>query len=205
MTASKKITPELFKNMFLAGLNKIEDNVQAINDLNVFPVPDGDTGTNLMLTMQSVKEEISKIKEDDISSLCEAIKQGSLMGARGNSGVILSQIFRGMCDIISRDEEIDIKTFISSLKNGREVAYKAVMKPVEGTMLTVISDIAKTAELYSSTDGDIEDLIITLIQAAKVSLDNTPSLLDVLREAGVVDAGGLGLVNLFEGFYEGIT
>ena len=205
MTDSKKITLELFKNMFLAGSNKIEDNVQAINDLNVFPVPDGDTGTNLMLTMQSVKEEISKIKEKNMSSLCEAIKQGSLMGARGNSGVILSQIFRGMCDVLSRDDEIDIKTFVSSLRVGREVAYKAVMKPVEGTMLTVISDIASTAELYSYTDGDIENLMLTLIQAAKVSLDNTPNLLDVLREAGVVDAGGLGLVNLFEGFYEGIT
>lgn len=205
MTADRKITPELFKNMFLAGSKKIEDNVQAINDLNVFPVPDGDTGTNLMLTMQSVEEEISKLKGEGISNLCEAIKQGSLMGARGNSGVILSQIFRGMCDVLSSGEKIDIKTFVSSLKSGREVAYKAVMKPVEGTMLTVISDIAKAAELYLSSNGDLETLMLTLVEAARVSLDNTPNLLDVLREAGVVDAGGLGLVNLFEGFYEVVT
>ena len=205
MMDKRKITPKLLKNMFLAGLKKIENNVQSINDLNVFPVPDGDTGTNMMLTMQNVIEEISKIKNEDVASLCEAIKQGSLMGARGNSGVILSQIFRGMCDVLSEDDEIGIRTFVISLKNGREVAYKAVMKPVEGTMLTVISDIAKTAELSLNSNGNLEDLMLNLIKAARMSLDNTPNLLDVLREAGVVDAGGLGLVNLFEGFYEGIT
>ena len=182
-----------------SGYAYLQKNEEEINELNVFPVPDGDTGTNMVLTMQSVFQELSSINELNMKKLANGIIQGSLLGARGNSGVILSQIFRGMFNHIKNKKEIDIKDFAKALEIGKKVSYKGVMKPVEGTMLTVISDISNSAKDIFKKSDTFEKFLEKIVEEAKQSVERTPLLLDVLKEADVVDAGGQGLYILFLG------
>jgi DAK2 domain fusion protein YloV len=170
----------------------LEAECDEINALNVFPVPDGDTGTNMFLTMQSVIEEMNGIRED-VKAYATAIKDGSLKGARGNSGVILSQILRGISDVIIEGEVLDAGLITRALNQGSRVAYEAVMKPVEGTMLTVIKDMAKAARKAARRSDDIVAIMQEVVKEADESVVRTPDLLDVLKEAGVVDAGGRGI------------
>jgi len=183
-------------NASLTALVKYQDE---INRLNVYPVPDGDTGTNMVLTVKSVRDEAVKAGDVSMGELARAITYGSLMGARGNSGVILSQIIRGMCEAVGDHEEITSDAIISALANGADVAYKAVKKPVEGTMLTVIKDMAEAAKLFSGKDVTIAKLLSYVIEEGKKSVERTPELLPILKESGVVDAGGYGLVIMLKG------
>ncbi len=169
---------------------------EVINRLNVYPVPDGDTGTNMLLTVESVLGELAEQRGADMASACKAISHGSLMGARGNSGVILSQILRGLCDVLREVDEVDAATYARALRTASDAAREAVMKPVEGTILTVIAEAATAAEA-SRSDGLLAAVESSRRQAG-VTLDRTPDLLPVLKEAGVVDAGGAGLVLLFD-------
>jgi DAK2 domain fusion protein YloV len=164
--------------------------------MNVFPVPDGDTGTNMSLTMQSAVKELKQIKTNRISEMTDAVSRGALRGARGNSGVILSQVLSGLCKILRDAEEIDIKTFAKGLKNATEVAYSAVSKPKEGTMLTVIRMISEQATSVKSKS--FEEFFASIITAGDKALASTPELLPVLKKAGVVDSGGLGIMTVFK-------
>lgn len=179
-------------------LKAMEEHRDEINALNVFPVPDGDTGTNMFLTLQTVVTEVQQTGDKTVSGYAKAIKDGSLKGARGNSGVILSQILRGMCDTVIVNPEIDAKVLAKALTSGSNTAYEAVMKPVEGTMLTVIKDIAHEARRVSRKNNNLVDVLEAVLKEAKESLERTPSLLPTLKEAGVVDAGGKGLVIMAE-------
>lgn len=183
-------------NESLSALKKHEDE---INKLNVFPVPDGDTGTNMVHTVQSVLSEAAKVGNSSVKDLSQAIIYGSLMGARGNSGVILSQIIKGICEEIEKYDEISPQAIARALRNGSDVAYQAVKRPTEGTMLTVINDMATAAEKLSRNGTRPLDLISYVIEEGKKSVERTPFLLPVLREAGVVDAGGYGLVVIGQG------
>lgn len=169
-----------------------------VNALNVFPVPDGDTGTNMFLTLQSVVNEVSGSEDKSVAGAAKAVKDGSLKGARGNSGVILSQILRGMSDVIVENGVINAKVIAKALTNGANVAYDAVMKPVEGTILTVIKDIARVARRQSRKSNDVDELLRVILNEGQESLARTPELLDTLKEAGVVDAGAMGLVVMVE-------
>ncbi|RJP28412.1 MAG: DAK2 domain-containing protein [Actinobacteria bacterium] len=176
-----------------------------INAMNVFPVPDGDTGTNMLLTMQAVKESILNTNNRDIVSVCQAISRGSLMGARGNSGVVLSQILKGMTEVIGENESADVDVMAKALVRGSDVAYRAVMKPVEGTILTVVREASE--EGARSKDGklSLDEWFTGVVLKARETLEHTPDLLPVLREAGVVDAGGRGLLAIFEGILAYLT
>jgi dihydroxyacetone kinase-like predicted kinase len=190
---------QTLKNMFVAGTKWLEGSVSEINAINVFPVPDGDTGTNMLLTMQSAINEIKNIDNESVSPIAEAIAHGALMGARGNSGVILSQFWRGLAQGLEGKDTFDGKDFANALLVASRVAYEGVIHPVEGTMLTVLKDAANAA--LSATD-DSTDLISVLniaVEAARDSVERTPDLLPVLREAGVVDAGGQGIYVLLDG------
>lgn len=189
----------MFKKMLLGAAINLENNKGLVDSLNIFPVPDGDTGTNMNLTVQSAVKEINSLSESTISNLAEAASKGSLMGARGNSGVILSQLFRGFSKSVDKCTRLDCERIALAFKEAAAIAYKAVMKPVEGTILTVARETAETAiEIYTEYN-DTTLFLEELIRVAKLSLDRTPDLLPVLKQAGVVDAGGKGLLCLLEG------
>jgi len=199
------LNPQILSQMFLAGAKNLESKKDHINELNVFPVPDGDTGTNMTLTVMSAAKEVNALEDPTMETFCKAVSSGSLRGARGNSGVILSQLFRGFTKVIKTYDEIDIAVISAGCDKAVESAYKAVMQPKEGTILTVAKAIAeKTNEVFERGEQDIEVLLKEVIEHAKVALDHTPELLPVLKEAGVVDSGGAGLVAVLEGFYDGL-
>ncbi len=189
-----------FAKMILAGAHHLSQNAQIVDALNVFPVPDGDTGTNMNLSMTSGAKAVEETNTDHIGKVGVALSKGLLMGARGNSGVILSQLFRGFSKQIEQKEMIDAKEFALALQAGVDTAYKAVMKPIEGTILTVAKDAAKKAVAVSATESDIDRVLELTIEEARASLDRTPDLLPVLKEVGVVDSGGKGLLCVYEGF-----
>ena len=188
--------------MFLAGAKNLESKKEWINELNVFPVPDGDTGTNMTMTIMSAAKEVSALEQVDMKTLAKAISSGSLRGARGNSGVILSQLLRGFTKAIKEVDEVDVDILCEALQRAVETAYKAVMKPKEGTILTVAKGAAdKALELVDTTD-DIVYFIDEIIKEADFVLSKTPDMLPVLKEAGVVDSGGQGLVVVMQGAYD---
>ena len=199
-----KIDGSLFKQMIINGAVNLENNADRIDQLNVFPVPDGDTGTNMKLTFNSGAKEIANLDSNSVSEIAKKLSRGLLMGARGNSGVILSQLFRGFAMGVEGYDIIDTVIFAKALKRGVETAYKAVMKPVEGTILTVSRESAEEANLIAKPELSFEELMSRLVQEAKRSLSRTPNLLPVLKEVGVVDSGGAGLVVLYEGFEKAI-
>jgi DAK2 domain fusion protein YloV len=186
--------------MILAGAQNLSQNASAVDALNVFPVPDGDTGTNMNLSMTSGAREVEQMDTDDIGKVGSALSKGLLMGARGNSGVILSQLFRGFSKNIETKKEINALEFAAALQAGVDMAYKAVMKPVEGTILTVAKDAAKKAMILAEKETDITALMTAVTEEAEASLNRTPELLPVLKEVGVVDSGGKGLLCVYEGF-----
>ena len=200
--ATKTISVDMLAKMFLAGAQNIEAKKEFINELNVFPVPDGDTGTNMSLTIMAAAKEVTALAKPDMKELAKAISSGSLRGARGNSGVILSQLLRGFTKSIREEKEIDVMALAAACQRARDTAYKAVMKPKEGTILTVASGIAeKAAEMAQETD-DLEEFIPAVIDYAEVVLSKTPDMLPVLKEAGVVDSGGQGLLEVIRGAYD---
>lgn len=199
-----KINGKLFADMIIQGAQNLSNNADLVDSLNVYPVPDGDTGTNMNLTITSGREEVETNLSQNIGELGKTFSKGLLMGARGNSGVILSQLFRGFCKNIETETEIDVQQFAESFQAGVETAYKAVMKPVEGTILTVAKDAANAAIDKASQVKDCVELMEHVIQVASDSLDNTPNLLAVLKEVGVVDSGGKGLLCVYEGFLKGL-
>ncbi len=193
------IDGDLYKKLMMASLTWLRTNQESVNALNVFPVPDGDTGTNMVLTLQAAYNEISNSSEKHVGSLAEKLAHGALMGARGNSGVILSQIWRGFSKGIGESAILDGKSLVEGLLQARDTAYKGVVRPVEGTILTVCKDMALASEEALKESEDPYFLLNKVTEAAQVSVDHTPELLDVLKEAGVVDAGGKGLLHIFEG------
>ncbi len=200
MRGTEEIDGEVFIQMFSAATNWLGKSVSDIDALNVFPVPDGDCGTNMLLTMRSCLEEAYRTANHKVSSVVQAMYQGALMGARGNSGVILSQIWRGMANSLDEKEIIDGSDLAEALRQAAEAAYNGLSNPVEGTMLTVIREVAAAAEKISpAVEGDLLPVLDAAVAAAKESVARTPELLPVLREAGVVDAGGQGLYTLLEG------
>ena len=200
--ATNIINAELLSKMFLAGAGNIEAKKEYINELNVFPVPDGDTGTNMSLTIMAAAKEVAAMENPTMAELAKAISSGSLRGARGNSGVILSQLFRGFSKVIKETEEIDVETLAKACVKAKETAYKAVMKPKEGTILTVARGIADKAEELQRRTKDLEEFIPKLIEHAEEVLAQTPEMLPVLKEAGVVDSGGQGLLEVIKGAYD---
>lgn len=200
--ATKTINVDVLAKMFLAGAQNIEAKKDYINELNVFPVPDGDTGTNMSMTIMSAAKEVTALNNPEMKDLAKAIFSGSLRGARGNSGVILSQLLRGFTKAIKEEKEIDVLALAAACQRARDTAYKAVMKPKEGTILTVASGIAtKAAEMAEETD-DLEVFIPAVIEYAEEVLNKTPEMLPVLKEAGVVDSGGQGLLEVIKGGYD---
>ncbi|MFZ0534956.1 MAG: DAK2 domain-containing protein [Anaerolineales bacterium] len=193
------IDGQVFKTLIESSLTWLKTNQQAINILNVFPVPDGDTGTNMVLTMQAACDEISNSAERNIGKLTRMVAHGALMGARGNSGVILSQLWRGFARALDNFEVLDGQLMINALHQGRNTAYKGVVRPVEGTILTVAKDITTEAENSLPDTQDPYDILERIVAAADLSVQKTPELLAVLKEAGVVDAGGKGLFIILEG------
>lgn len=193
------------KELFYAALTWLKNHQPLINSLNVFPVPDGDTGTNMFLTMQSAYNEISDSDEDNLGKVIHLIAQGALMGARGNSGVILSQLLRGFARALDEDETMDAQALVKAFAESRNTAYKGVVRPVEGTILTVAKDVAKAAEEAQSTTADLIDILSAVVQAANLSVINTPNLLPILKQAGVVDSGGKGLYIILDGMYRYAT
>lgn len=186
--------------MVLYGAHHLSQNANVVDALNVFPVPDGDTGTNMNLSMTSGAKEVEQIDTANIGKVAQSLSRGLLMGARGNSGVILSQLFRGFGKSIEQKSDINTKEFAAAFQAGVDTAYKAVMKPVEGTILTVAKDAAKKAVLTAQTETDIIKVMEAVVNEAEASLERTPELLPVLKEVGVVDSGGKGLLYVYEGF-----
>ena len=201
----EKINGQLFKNMVLNGCYLLHNQHQEIDALNVFPVPDGDTGTNMSLTFSSGAKEIENLDSDDIYQISKKLSKGLLMGARGNSGVILSQIFRGFSMYLEGKTEIDCVDMAKAFNNGAKIAYKAVMRPVEGTILTVIRESAEAAVKYAKKGKTIEDVFSYFVKQAEESLERTPELLPVLKEVGVVDSGGAGLLLVLTGFMAALS
>ena len=200
--AVKTINTELFRKMFLAGAANLEAKKEFINELNVFPVPDGDTGTNMTLTIMSAAKEVQSLENADMLTIAKAISSGSLRGARGNSGVILSQLLRGFTKEIREHKEIDAVILAKACERATATAYKAVMKPKEGTILTVAKGISRKAEELAETTEDLEVFIPEVIKYAEEVLAQTPEMLPVLKEAGVVDSGGQGLLEVIHGAYD---
>lgn len=194
-----KIDGAMLKQMLLSAAKFLEDNKETVNALNVFPVPDGDTGTNMSLTMQSAAKEILALKTDKLGEVAKALSKGSLKGARGNSGVILSQLFRGFAEFLKDYEQVDTVQFAKALMGGSDKAYKAVMKPVEGTMLTVARVTAEKSVKIANETKDFTSFFSRILDVAKETLDNTPNLLPVLKQAGVVDSGGMGVLYIMMG------
>ena len=202
--AVNELNSALIKRMFLAGVVELEANKEWINELNVFPVPDGDTGTNMTLTILSAAREVGALEENpEMKDLAKAISSGSLRGARGNSGVIMSQLFRGFTKEIRQYDTIDIPILAAALTRATETAYKAVMKPKEGTILTVARGISERGTELAEHETDLESFIRELIAEGDRQLARTPDLLPVLKEAGVVDSGGQGLMQFLKGALAG--
>ncbi len=199
------IDGQLLKRMIVEGAHALEKNKQAVNALNVFPVPDGDTGTNMSLTMQSAVREVNNVKSCTLENVANALANGSLMGARGNSGVILSQLFRGFAKGMAGKEKLTVEELAKALKLGSDTAYKAVMKPVEGTILTVARESAEKAMELAAGEKDIIRFIERVIAQAEDTLKRTPDMLKVLKDAGVVDSGGKGLIFIYQGALAAIT
>lgn len=197
-----KIDGLIFYNMIVNAANKLEEQKEFVNSLNVFPVPDGDTGTNMSMTFKSAVDEISASSDESLGDIGKKVARGALMGARGNSGVILSQIFRGISKALSGKNEIDAKGIALSLKEGANSAYKAVMRPTEGTILTIIRAAGDKA--YASEEQDITKLFKEICDYSKEVLDKTPEMLPVLKKANVVDAGGMGLLIILKGMQEAL-
>lgn len=198
------INSKLLARMFLAGAKNLDSKKDWINELNVFPVPDGDTGTNMTMTIMSAAKEVSSLTNPTMAELAKAISSGSLRGARGNSGVILSQLFRGFCKVIKEYDEIDVTILCEACQKAVETAYKAVMKPKEGTILTVAKGAAEKALELSDETEDVVTFVEGVIKQAEYVLDQTPEMLPVLKQAGVVDSGGQGLVQVLKGAYDAL-
>jgi len=200
----KTIDAQIVAKMFLGGAKNLESKKEWINELNVFPVPDGDTGTNMTLTITAAAGEVGSLKELNMETLAKCISSGSLRGARGNSGVILSQLLRGLTKGIKDYEELDVIDLANAMQKAVETAYKAVMKPKEGTILTVAKGAALKAAELAETVEDVEEFCRLVIEEAEAVLSRTPDMLPVLKEAGVVDSGGQGLVEVMKGAYEAL-
>lgn len=200
----KLISGADFRKMIACGARLLEENKKLVDSLNVFPVPDGDTGTNMFLTIKSAVVEVNKCMDNEISCLADAFSKGALRGARGNSGVITSQILKGFCSIISQYKSISTKQFAKALQEGSKVAYQAVTKPKEGTMLTVIRVMADMAVEIAKKNSDFETFFPLMLEKGDEILRQTPEMLPVLKKAGVVDAGGKGLLIIFTGFYKSL-
>lgn len=196
----KSINGASFRKMILAGVSLLEQNKDYVDSLNVFPVPDGDTGTNMFLTMKSAANEINKCMDNDIAALSEAFAKGALRGARGNSGVITSQIFKGFCSVTKNCKTITTKDFAKAMQEGAAIAYKAVTKPKEGTILTVIRVMAENAMSLAKKHDDLETFLRKVCETGEEILKQTPEMLPVLKKAGVVDSGGRGILVIFTGF-----
>lgn len=203
--AKKTIDGQALKRLVFAGLTWLRTNQQLVNSLNVFPVPDGDTGTNMVLTMQAAYDEISETAEHNFGKVAHMVAHGALMGARGNSGVILSQLWRGFARAADNLPALDAITLAQAFSSARDTAYKGVVRPVEGTILTVAKDIAATAEAETAANTDPISMLEVIVEAADRSVQRTPDLLPVLREAGVVDSGGKGLFIILEGMLRHIN
>ena len=194
-----KIDARILRDMILSGANNLQNHMDLVDKLNVFPVPDGDTGTNMSLTISSAIKELSKNNQDDITLIGKSIAKGSLMGARGNSGVILSQIIRGFSKGVENKTELTVADLANALKLGSDTAYKAVIKPVEGTILTVVRESAEYSLDVAKKEKDVIAFFELVVKKANESLDRTPELLPALKQAGVIDSGGKGLVLFYEG------
>ena len=199
----KTIDARVLSRMFLAGAKNLEAKKEWINELNVFPVPDGDTGTNMTMTIMSAAAEVGSLGNPDMETLAKAISSGSLRGARGNSGVILSQLLRGFTKSVKDKKELDAPAIAAAMEKGVETAYKAVIKPKEGTILTVAREAASRASLIADETEDLDTFFQDIIGHAEDVLSRTPDMLPVLKEAGVVDSGGQGLLEVFKGAYDG--
>lgn len=200
----KIINSDTLKRMIISGTNNLYNHYPEIDALNVFPVPDGDTGTNMNLTIASGAKEVQNRNDSDVYSIAKAFSKGLLMGARGNSGVILSQIFRGFSQSLEGKEVITVKDLSDAFMNGKDVAYKAVMRPVEGTILTVIREASQTLHDNLPRVSSIEKAFDVLLKEAHESLERTPDLLPVLKKVGVVDSGAAGLIKILEGFQSAV-
>ena len=196
----KIVTGAQFRKMVISGANYLESNKEYVDSLNVFPVPDGDTGTNMSMTMRSVVKEVNMITTNNLEDIADAVSKGALKGARGNSGVILSQILKGFSSVLVNEKDINTKLFAKALKEGADVAYKAVTKPKEGTILTVIRVMAEESLKIAKKTSEMEEFLKDTIQAGEEILKMTPEMLPVLKKAGVVDAGGRGLLVVLSGF-----
>ena len=198
------IEGKMLRDMFVSGANNLQNHKELVDKLNVFPVPDGDTGTNMSLTISYAMKELAKVENDSITEIGKSLSKGSLMGARGNSGVILSQIIRGFSKSIEGKEQISTEDLAKAFKNGSDTAYKAVIKPIEGTILTVVRESGEYAIKAAKKEKDLLKFLEMVIDEANKSLERTPELLKNLKEAGVVDSGGKGLVLIYEGMYEAL-
>ena len=203
MVDRQTINAKILSRMFLAGAKNLEAKKEWINELNVFPVPDGDTGTNMTLTIMSAASEVSSLTDPDMETLAKAISSGSLRGARGNSGVILSQLLRGFTRGTKGHEEMDAVVIAAAMEKAVETAYKAVMKPKEGTILTVAREAAVKAAEIAEESFNLELFFRAIFEHAEKTLARTPEMLPVLKEAGVVDSGGQGLLEVFRGAFDG--
>ena len=199
------INGAVFRKMIYGGAALLEENKKLVDALNVFPVPDGDTGTNMFLTVKNSVNEVNNCMDNSLKSLCEAYAKGALRGARGNSGVITSQIIKGMCSVLGNAETITSKVFAKALKEGANIAYKAVTKPKEGTILTVIRVMAESAPDLAKKTKDFEEFLKLVIDKGEEALQQTPEMLPVLKKAGVVDAGGRGLIVILTGYYKALV
>ena len=198
------IEGKMLRDMFVSGANNLQNHKELVDKLNVFPVPDGDIGTNMSLTISYAMKELAKVENDSITEIGKSLSKGSLMGARGNSGVILSQIIRGFSKSIEGKEQISTEDLAKAFKNGSDTAYKAVIKPIEGTILTVVRESGEYAIKAAKKEKDLLKFLEMVIDEANKSLERTPELLKNLKEAGVVDSGGKGLVLIYEGMYEAL-
>ncbi len=196
----KSVTGAMFRKMVISGANYLESNKDYVDSLNVFPVPDGDTGTNMSLTMKSAVREVNLCTNNNLDSIADAVSKGALKGARGNSGVILSQILKGMSTVLVNEKNITTKIFAKALKEGADVAYKAVTKPKEGTILTVIRLMSEESVTIAKKETDMAEFLKQTLEKGEEVLKMTPELLPVLKKAGVVDAGGRGLLVILNGF-----
>ena len=198
------IEGKMLRDMFVSGANNLQNHKELVDKLNVFPVPDGDTGTNMSLTISYAMKELATVENDSITEIGKSLSKGSLMGARGNSGVILSQIIRGFSKSIEGKEQISTEDLAKAFKNGSDTAYKAVIKPIEGTILTVVRESGEYAIKAAKKEKGLLKFLEMVIDEANKSLERTPELLKNLKEAGVVDSGGKGLVLIYEGMYEAL-
>lgn len=203
--AVKSINGETFRRMLVTGANRLEENKHLVDEMNVFPVPDGDTGTNMSFTVTSALKEVLRTQSDAVNEVAAALSNGALRGARGNSGVIVSQLFRGMAKGLKEQKEIDSVALAMALNTGVEKAYKAVMKPKEGTILTVAREAATACTEASLEEDDLREVLRRTIEGGEAALARTPDMLPVLREAGVVDAGGKGLLLIYQGMLDALT